>query len=61
MCIRDSNEVSMTEKDNDFKITFGLYEPFGEWHRSSGFRFECFSNNFLPSSYPTQLCGIFDF
>ena len=51
------NEVSLTEKNNDFKITFGLYEPFGEWHRSSGFKFECFSNTFEPSDYPIQLCG----
>ena len=51
------NEVSLTEKNNEFKITFGLFDPDGAWHRSSGFTFECFSDNFLPSDYPTQLCG----
>ena len=51
------NEVSLTEKNNEFKITFGLYDPYGDWHKSSGFKFECFSDNFQPSDYPTQLCG----
>ena len=51
------SEVSLTEKSNEFKITFGLYEPYGAWHKSSGFKFECFSDNFQPTDYPTQLCG----
>ena len=55
--VNDDNKVSLTEKSNQFKITFGLYEPFGAWHRSSGFKFECFANRFEPTNYPTQLCG----
>ena len=53
------NEVSLTEKNNEFKITFGLYDPYGDWHKSSGFKFECFSSTFEPTDYPTQLCGKF--
>ena len=55
--INADNEVSLTEKKNEFKVTFGLYDPRGDWHKSSGFKFECFSDNFQPSDYPTQLCG----
>ena len=49
--------MTLTEKSNDFKITFGLWEPYGQWSKSSGFKFECFSSTFVPSDYPTQLCG----
>ena len=56
-----TNMVSLIEKNKEFKITFGLYEPYGAWHHSSGFRFECFSSTFIPSGYPTQLCGDFFF
>ena len=55
--VNADNEVSLTSKGNTFKITFGLYEPYGSWHKSSGFKFQCFSDNFEPSDYPTQLCG----
>ncbi|XP_070191362.1 uncharacterized protein [Littorina saxatilis] len=38
-------------------IEFGQYEPDDTWHRRSGFRFECYHNNFVPSAYPEQICG----
>ena len=53
------NEVSLTEKNNQFKIVFGLFEPDGDWHKSSGFTFECLSSTFVPSVYPTEICGEF--
>ena len=49
--------MSITEKNNQFKITFGLFSPRRAWHKSSGFKFQCFSSTFVPSGYPTQLCG----
>ncbi|KAL8575542.1 hypothetical protein ACOMHN_059606 [Nucella lapillus] len=51
------DEVSLTEKNGEFKITFGLYDPFGKWHKNSKFSFECYSKTFEPADYPTQLCG----
>merc|ERR1711872_682925 len=50
-------EVSLLEKRGDFKITFNLFEPFGDWHKNSKFSFECYSKKFVPTDYPTQLCG----
>ena len=55
--VNEDNEVSITEKNNQFKITFGLYEIDGDWHKSSAFKFECYSNIFVPTNYPAQLCG----
>ena len=54
-----TNEVSLTEKNNQFKIVFGLFEPDGDWHKSSGFTFQCLSSTFVPSVYPTEICGEF--
>ncbi|KAK7106920.1 uncharacterized protein [Littorina saxatilis] len=51
------NQVSLIEKNGDFKITYNLYDPDGSMHKSSGFRFECFSDTFVPTAYPQQLCG----
>ncbi|KAK7106921.1 uncharacterized protein [Littorina saxatilis] len=51
------NKVTLVEKSGDFNITFGLYEPEGDWHKSSSFKFECFSSTFDPSDYPKQICG----
>ncbi|KAK7107224.1 hypothetical protein V1264_015177 [Littorina saxatilis] len=51
------NLVILYEKNGQFKITYGVYEPGGRWHQTSGFQFDCYSNIFVPTDYPTQLCG----
>jgi len=50
-------EVSLKEKSGAFDITFNLFDPMGRWHKDSAVSFKCKSNNFVPTEYPTQLCG----
>ncbi|KAL8613662.1 hypothetical protein ACOMHN_029754 [Nucella lapillus] len=52
---RENREVVMKPKNDDFTIKFKPYNFAST--SSSTFSFECNHDKFVPSSYPTQLCG----
>ena len=53
---KTTSDVSLTEKDGVFSVTFAPYDFNGRKHKDSGLKFVCNVDN-VPTPYPTQFCG----
>ena len=51
-----TRDVTLTENNNVFSVSFSPYDFHGNKHKDSGMVFVCNVDN-VPTPYPQQFCG----